>query len=620
MSSSVAAPRARVPRVLIVAGSDSGGGAGVQADIKTCAAVGAFATTALTALTAQDTTGVHGVHGVPPAFVADQMRAVLGDIGVHVVKTGMLANNGVIEAVEGALRALETAGDSAATQQQPTDADASLPTLPLLVVDPVMVSASGHALLDAGAVAALGSRLLPRALLVTPNLPEASALLGGAPVETPDQMRAAAREICARYRCRAVLLKGGHLGGERSDRVTDILFDSATGEWAEASSPRIPTRNSHGTGCTLASAIAAFLARGLVEATAPPPSPVVVAGVKRGTDCAPVAARQQQRSINDYTLLAPETGALLRVAVAQARAFLQALLAASVPVSLGRGGHGPMNHSFAVDDYVGGGSSGSKAAPLPLDLRLYAVTDPRMNAAHGRSLVDAVAAAIAGGATVVQLREKGADTGEFVAAATSVMAAVKRLRSEGAPGGRVAVIINDRLDVCQAADADGVHLGQSDMPPAVARALLGAGKLIGVSADTPADAAAAEAAGADYLGVGTVFPTSTKADAGDAIGVAGLAAVAASTRLSVVAIGGINARNAASVLTGAAAACAGGGGATSDGRSVVGGVRGVAVVSALFDAPDVTAAAAGMRAIVDAALSARRGDGASDASTAAGAK
>lgn len=223
-------------RVLIVAGSDSGGGAGIQADIKTVTALGAYAMTAISALTAQDTTGVAGVIGVEPAFIAQQMEMVLADIGADAVKTGMLHNGAVIETVSDILAAKA----------------ADVP----LVVDPVMFAKGGHALLEPEAMDALKSRLLPLAAVITPNVPEAEAIAGGT-IRTVQDMRAAAEAIVA-LGPRAVLLKGGHMEGET---VTDILCDGAGIE--EMSHPRIDTRHTHGTGCTLASAIAAGLAQGL---------------------------------------------------------------------------------------------------------------------------------------------------------------------------------------------------------------------------------------------------------------------------------------------------------------------------------------------------------------------
>ncbi len=228
-------------RVLIVAGSDSGGGAGIQADIKTVTALGAYAMTAITALTAQDTNGVAGVVGVEPSFIALQMRMVLDDIGADALKTGMLHNAAVIETVAAVVR--EKAG--------------GVP----LVVDPVMYAKGGHPLLEPSAVAALTSALLPLAAVVTPNIPEAEAI-AGMTIRSVADMRKAARAI-AGFGPRAVLLKGGH---REDGDVTDILFD---GDVIEAlTHPRIATRHTHGTGCTLASALAAGLAQGLTMGAA----------------------------------------------------------------------------------------------------------------------------------------------------------------------------------------------------------------------------------------------------------------------------------------------------------------------------------------------------------------
>ncbi|HEY4045149.1 MAG TPA: bifunctional hydroxymethylpyrimidine kinase/phosphomethylpyrimidine kinase [Rhodopila sp.] len=223
-------------RVLVIAGSDSGGGAGIQADIKTITALGAFAATAITALTAQNTVGVHGVMTVPPAFIRQQIEVVLSDLGADVIKIGMLGDAATIGAVCDAL------GDCA-------------PDLPV-VLDPVMVAKGGQSLLAPRAVDALRRRLLPLSAVVTPNLPEAEALTG-LTIRAETDMRAAAVTIRS-MGVPAVLLKGGHL---EKETVVDLL---ATETGVEAfSAPRIQTRHTHGTGCTTASAIAAGLARGL---------------------------------------------------------------------------------------------------------------------------------------------------------------------------------------------------------------------------------------------------------------------------------------------------------------------------------------------------------------------
>jgi hydroxymethylpyrimidine/phosphomethylpyrimidine kinase len=222
-------------RVLIIAGSDSGGGAGIQADIKTVTALGGYAATAVTALTAQDTKKVHSISAVDPAFVAEQTRVVLDDIGADCIKTGMLANAKIIEAVADIL-------------------DARDPELPL-VVDPVMVSKSGDKLLDQGARQALKARLILKARVFTPNVPEAEALTGMKISNFADFHHAATMLLTlgSTY----VLLKGGHMKG---DLVRDILVRED--EVFEFESQRINSIHTHGTGCSLASAIATGIAQG----------------------------------------------------------------------------------------------------------------------------------------------------------------------------------------------------------------------------------------------------------------------------------------------------------------------------------------------------------------------
>lgn len=224
-------------RVLIVAGSDSGGGAGIQADVKTVTALGGFATTAITALTAQNTRGVEGVVGVEPAFIQQQMHAVLDDIGTDVVKTGMLHNAEVIDAVSDIIDELD-------------------PSIPI-VVDPVMVSQSGSSLLDPNSVQTLTRRLSLRASVMTPNIPEAEKLTGMTIRDIDGMLQAAA--MLHTIGPKAVLLKGGHMQG--GDTVSDILASEEGIETFE--SPRIETPHVHGTGCTLASAIATSLAQGM---------------------------------------------------------------------------------------------------------------------------------------------------------------------------------------------------------------------------------------------------------------------------------------------------------------------------------------------------------------------
>lgn len=262
-------------RVLIVAGSDSGGGAGIQADLKAVSALGAFGATAITALTAQNTQGVFGIHPVPPDFIQSQMELVLDDIGADCVKTGMLASVAVIQAVARSL-------DSHA---------AGIP----LVVDPVMVAKGGAALLADDAGQALIALLVRRATLITPNIPEAESLLGRK-IAGIDDMDPAARDLLA-LGCGAVLLKGGHLEG---DQLVDVLaLPNAQARFVES---RIHTASTHGTGCTLASAVAAGIAQGMA----------------------------------------------LRDAVARARVYVRRAI--ETAPGLGKG-HGPLNHLHAIDEY-----------------------------------------------------------------------------------------------------------------------------------------------------------------------------------------------------------------------------------------------------------------------------
>lgn len=260
-------------RVLVIAGSDSSGGAGLQADIKTIAALGGYCCTAVTALTAQDTTGVQGIIAVPPEFVRLQAETALADIGADAVKIGMLGTTRLIETVAAVLQ----------------DRALGIPT----VLDPVMVAKGGARLLEPDGAAALKRNLLPNVTLLTPNIPEAEAL-SGLEIRDLGGMRRAA-ELLLTLGVPAVLLKGGHLPGPV---VVDIL--ATIDDVALLERPRIDTRHTHGTGCTLASAVATGLAQGMA----------------------------------------------LRAAVVRARAYVQAAIATAP--GFGQG-HGPLNHSVQLD-------------------------------------------------------------------------------------------------------------------------------------------------------------------------------------------------------------------------------------------------------------------------------
>jgi hydroxymethylpyrimidine/phosphomethylpyrimidine kinase len=266
-------PPQRYARVLTIAGSDSGGGAGIQADLKTFAALGCYGMSAITALTAQNTVGVQGIHAVPASFLKTQIQSVMDDIGVDALKIGMLHEPGIVEVVAWAIDHYN---------------------IGQVVLDPVMVATSGDRLIAQETVQVLVRELFPRVTVVTPNLDEAQLLLGQ-PIANAQALDAAAQGLLA-MGAQAVLLKGGHLVG---DEVVDLLVQ-AKGPTRRLASSRIPSRNVHGTGCTLSSAIAAHLALG------------------HG----------------------------LEEAVVLARTFILNAIAEGAQVQTGRG-HGPLNHGFA---------------------------------------------------------------------------------------------------------------------------------------------------------------------------------------------------------------------------------------------------------------------------------
>ncbi len=267
------------PIALTIAGSDSSGGAGIQADLKTFSALGVYGASVITALTAQNTTGVQGVQVVSAAFVVAQLKSVLDDLDVSAIKTGMLADASIIQAIADLLAA-------------------RAPTVPL-VLDPVMVATSGDVLLARDAIDTLKGALIPRATVLTPNLPEAAELLGEAIATTEAEASAQLTRLC-RLGARAVVLKGGHGGG---DEAIDLL--AIDGRVVRLTTPRIATRNTHGTGCTLSAAIAARLA----------------------------------------------AGDELEDAVRAAKAYVQSAIAAGVSLRVGHG-NGPVDHLFAMPSHV----------------------------------------------------------------------------------------------------------------------------------------------------------------------------------------------------------------------------------------------------------------------------
>jgi hydroxymethylpyrimidine/phosphomethylpyrimidine kinase len=264
-----------IPIALTIAGSDSSGGAGIQADLKTFAACGVYGASVITALTAQNTQGVSAVHVVPAEFVTAQLDAVFSDLDVNAVKIGMVAQRDVVEAIVAGLERWSP---------------------PHLVVDPVMIATSGDRLLAPEAVAVLRDQLVPHAQLITPNLPEAAALLGVAVAASESEIERQGRQLLA-LGCAAVLIKGGHGTGAES---IDYLFDA--GATVRFAAPRLATANTHGTGCSLSSAIAA--------------------GLAKGED--------------------------LGTAVGHAKVYISAAIAAADRLRVGRG-HGPVHHFHAFD-------------------------------------------------------------------------------------------------------------------------------------------------------------------------------------------------------------------------------------------------------------------------------
>lgn len=249
----------KIHKVLTIAGSDSGGGAGIQADIKAISATGSYAASAVTAVTVQNTLGVHGVFPVPVDVITGQIEAVLSDIGADAVKIGMLHSSEVVVAVAEALRRFSVRN---------------------VVLDPVMVSTSGHRLIEESAVLTLKEELIPLARVITPNIPEAEILVGHS-IPRQDDLPEVARELSMDGRV-SVLLKAGHL---TDDVLTDIFYNAETGETLALSSERLHTRNTHGTGCTLSSAFASFLAQGCaLNEAAHKAKDYISEAIRRGAD------------------------------------------------------------------------------------------------------------------------------------------------------------------------------------------------------------------------------------------------------------------------------------------------------------------------------------------------
>ena len=475
--------------VLVIAGSYSGVGAGIQADIKAMQALGAFATTAVTALTAQNTLGVHDIHAPPIEFLVKQIDVIVNDLPPDAVKIGMLANAATVRAVVAAI---------------------ARHGLRDVVVDTVTRAKGGASLLEDDALCALRDELVPLATVITPNVPEAAALLG---IEESafgaSDMSQRTRELGA-LGCAWVLLKGGHVMDDNLHSV-DYLYDVKSDQMHTFASERVVTQNTHGTGCTFASAVAAGLAQGMDV---------------------PAAVRRAKSYISEAISTNPMFGA----------------------------GHGPLNHLPYYAASASRGPAFDKRA-----LRLYLVTSEALT-------LEKLDQALEAGVTMVQMRDKDPSTRALVEKARA-MKAVCDKRS-------VPFLVNDRVDVAIAVDADGVHIGQLDMTCREARQILGASKWIGVSCRTEDLARKAKEDGADYIGCGACFGTNSKGDA-KVIGVEGVAFVSRGVckelNLPIVAIGGIGVDTARGVRDITQADC-------------------VAVISCVANAVDVRATVAALLA------------------------
>ena len=455
-----------VKKVLTIAGSDSSAGAGIQADIKTFAALGVYGNSVITAITAQNTLGVDDVFAITPESVGKQIDAVIKDVGADSVKTGMLYTKEIIEVVADRL---------------------NFYSIPYLVIDPVMVSSSGSRLLNPDAEQILGEKLLPLAALVTPNVDEASVLCGFSIKNEKDIYRAA-RDIYKMGPDSVVIT-----GFSYDEHCQDFFYDG--NELIKIPGRFIKTPSTHGTGCSFSAAITAYLARGY-------PALKAVIG-----------AKNYVTNGLDY---AYQIGA----------------------------GRGPINHLAAF-------FPGNLENPAILENRAEIYRDwgnkidfstlPLLNViiggplCKGKNYAQLTRMVIEGGAQLIQLREKEGETSELVQIAREMQGVC---RSCGA-----FFVVNDRVDVAAAAGADGVHLGQDDLSPRMARALLGPGKIIGVSVDNLEQAQKAAAEGADYLGLGPAYSTLTKDCRLEAGGASLINEVAPGVNVPVLAIGGITPEN-----------------------------------------------------------------------------
>ena len=487
---------------LSIAGSDPSGGAGLQADLKTFSALGVYGATAITAVTVQNTVGVKYVHALPPQVVYDQIVTVMEDIMPDAVKIGMVNDAETLDAI---VRAL--------TLHRPR----------FLVVDPVMVSTSGCALMQADALQVMEERLLPMADIVTPNLPEAWTLAG------TDRSVDEAAQAILRLGVKALLIKGGHAEGTTK---TDYLYvsDDDGVKRTEFSSATVDTFNTHGTGCTLSSAIAAMLARGHgMEEAVRQAKMYLTEALKAGADVVvghghgPVCHFFSQQ-VNKQT-------------------SRQGDLHTSQQVNKSTSRQGDLHTSQQVNESTSQQADKSNllvcSSARPLSTKKvdsFAKLQFITHFTDRYSYLDSAMMALEGGCQWIQLRMKDADEAEIERTARQILPECRR---------RGAVfIIDDHVELVKRVGADGVHLGKNDMPVDEARRILGDEFIIGGTANTFEDIQRLAAQGADYIGCGPFRFTTTKKNLAPMLGIEGYENIVSLMKthginLPIVAIGGI---------------------------------------------------------------------------------
>lgn len=465
---------------LTIAGSDSSGGAGIQADLKTFSALGVYGATAVTAVTVQNTMGVKYVQALPPQVVYDQIVTVLEDINIDAVKIGMVNDAATLTAIVDALK-----------RHRPK----------FLAVDPVMVSTSGCPLIQPDALDIIKERLLPLADIVTPNIHEAFVLAGRKTSNGDDNIYSEIDETALTIMCsgvKALLIKGGHIDGKTKKDCLYIKEDNTIRRIC-LSSETVETANTHGTGCTLSSAITAFAARGMK----------------------------------------------LEQAVRNAKKYITEALKAGADIHTGNG-HGPVNHFYRPEAYITAdkdirvsyGSAGIKRkafsgtafSPAPVSLQFITHFTEKY------SYTDSAMMALEGGCRWIQLRMKDACESEIERTALRL---IPECRRRGA-----IFIIDDHVELAIKTGADGVHLGKNDMSVADARRMAGPDFIIGGTANTFEDIQRIAREGADYIGCGPFRFTTTKKNLAPVLGADGYENIISQMRktgisLPLVAIGGI---------------------------------------------------------------------------------